>query len=192
MDTTEFGAISPTLVQDCSQAPTQVLLSPRSQRLDALQPPPPALLPSLFPLPSAGRYCRAAPGVHGVGAVDRDCCLAARGPDAVPPGEVAEMKIAEKEDDESEGHDGFPTELLEGEVATASRPDMRRIESPHPWRERRHQVGHHSLGGFGDDLVVRVRGRSCLTACHAFELSPCPSPCRGGKARGQDEGWPRR
>ena len=38
-DTTDFGAVSPTLVQDCNQTFTQVLLFPSSQRLDALQPP---------------------------------------------------------------------------------------------------------------------------------------------------------
>ena len=38
MDMTVLGAISPTLVQDCNQAPTQVSLSPRSHRMDALQP----------------------------------------------------------------------------------------------------------------------------------------------------------
>ena len=64
---------------------------------------------------------------------------------------------------------------------------MRRAESPHPWRERRHQVGHLRLSGFGDDLVVRARGRSSPAACHAIEISPCPSPCRGDKARWQDE-----
>ena len=35
--------------------------------------------------------------------------------------------------------------------------------------------------------MVRVCGCSCPTACHANEISPCPSPCLGGKARGQDE-----
>ena len=44
MDTTDFGAISPTLVQDCNRASTQFLLSPRSQQLDALQPPPSPVL----------------------------------------------------------------------------------------------------------------------------------------------------
>ena len=36
MDTTDVGAISPSPVQDCSQAPTQVMLSPRSQRVGFL------------------------------------------------------------------------------------------------------------------------------------------------------------
>ena len=39
MDTTALGAITPTQVQDNNQGPTQVSLSPRSQRLDTLQPP---------------------------------------------------------------------------------------------------------------------------------------------------------
>ena len=39
MDTTALGAITPTQVQDNNQGPTQVSLSPRSQRLDTLRPP---------------------------------------------------------------------------------------------------------------------------------------------------------
>ena len=44
MDTTALGAITPTQVQDNNQGPTQVSLSPRSQRLDPLQSPQPPVL----------------------------------------------------------------------------------------------------------------------------------------------------
>ena len=39
MDATALGAITPTQAQDNNLGPTQVSLSPRSQRLDSLQPP---------------------------------------------------------------------------------------------------------------------------------------------------------
>ena len=48
-DTKVIGAISPTLMQDCNQTSTQVLLSPRSRRLVALQPPPVPVLADIAP-----------------------------------------------------------------------------------------------------------------------------------------------
>ena len=115
------------------------------------------------------------------------------GPDAVPPAQVTEMKIAEKQDDEFKEHDGlFPLQSLKRWVAIADALGKPKVQISQTCIILSHPTagaggGHSRLGGFGDDLVVRVRGRSCPAACRAIEISPCPSPCRGGKARGQDE-----
>ena len=102
MDTTEFGAISPTVVQDCSQAPTQVLLSPRSQRLDALQPSPSPVRADI-----ARQLQVLTASVQSIATYVRQLAVSLQA-------EVTEMKIAENDDDELEEHDGFPAEPEEG------------------------------------------------------------------------------
>ena len=153
-------------------------------------------LPTIATGWTAGRYHRAAPGAHGVSSVDCDHCRTARWPDAVSSSRGHGDEERRKPRTTSTKsttvplqcwrREGWPLPMLQAS-RSSNLPDMRRTESPPSWREKRHQDGLYRLGGFGYDLVVRVCGRSCPTACHAIETSPCPSPCLCGKAHGQDE-----
>ena len=123
------------------------------------------------------RQCREAPGAHVTVQSSATTVGQLGGQLQSIQAEVTEIKTAENEDGEFEEHNGFSTTIEEGGVAVVEAQvsqhsipsDMRRTESPR------------------DDLVIRVRGRSCLAACHAIEISSRPSPCRCGKARGQEE-----
>ena len=86
MDATALGAITPTQVQDNNLGPTQVSLSPRSQRLDTPQPPQSPVLAD----------SRAATGTHGVGAVDCHNCRTARGFSCIP----SKLKVMKNADNE--------------------------------------------------------------------------------------------
>ena len=110
MDTTDVGAISPALVQDYSQAPTQLLLLQRMQRLDTLQLPPSPVLADIAAqlqvLMASTQSIATTVGQLG-------------GQMQSFQAEVTEMKNAENEDDELQEHDGFSSKLEEGGVAIA-------------------------------------------------------------------------
>ena len=110
MDTTALGAITPTQVQDNNQGPTQVSLSPRSQRLDTLQPPQyPVLADVVAQLQVLMASVQSiATTVGQLGGQLHSFQT-----------EVTVMKNADNEEDEFEEHDGFSSEFGETEGVTA-------------------------------------------------------------------------
>ena len=104
MDTTALGAITPTQVQDNNQGPTQVSLSPRSQRMDTLQPPQSPVLADVVAqlqvLMASVQSIATTVGQLG-------------GQLHSLQTEVTAMKNADNEDDEFEEHDGFSSEFEE-------------------------------------------------------------------------------
>ena len=108
-DTTALGAITPTQVQDNNQGPTQVSLSPRSQRLDTLQPPQsPVLADVVAQLQVLMESIQSIATTVGQGGQLHSL-----------QAEVTVMKNADNEDDEFEEHDGFSSEFGEREGVTA-------------------------------------------------------------------------
>ena len=97
MDTTALGAITPTQVQDNNQ----VSLSPRSQRMDTLQPPqspvPADEVAQLQVLMASVQSTATTVGQLGGQLISLQT-------------EVTVMKNADNEDDEFEEHDGFSSE----------------------------------------------------------------------------------
>ena len=110
MDTTALGAITPTQVQDNNQGPTQVSLSPRSQRLDPLQTPqPPVLADVVAQLQVLMASVQSiATTVGQVGGQLHSLQT-----------EVTARRNADNEEDEFEEHDGFSSEFVEREGVTA-------------------------------------------------------------------------
>ena len=155
MDTTALGAITPTQVQDNNQGPTQVSLSPRSQRMDTLQPPQSPVLADvvsqLHVLMASVQSTATTVGQLG-------------GQLHSLQTQVTVMKNADNEDDEFEEHDGFSSELGEKERGGHGRC---------PWRAKiQHCQTYAVLSGEKERAVFKA-SRRVFVAFSSFAVLFC-------------------